>query len=77
MRMTLFVLCIVAAVIVVTVLARVYDTPTSVPISCSYTNGGNLVTCEHDGHWFVVFGGNGGGVCHHPDCPKCRKAGEG
>ena len=38
----------------------------------SWANGGHIETCIHDGHWFVVFGGNGGGVCHHPDCPKCK-----
>lgn len=30
-----------------------------------------LHTRQHDGHWFVER--NGGGVCHHPDCPCSGK----
>lgn len=39
----------------------------------TWANDGIIVTARHDGHMFVVFAGNGGGICHHPDCPKCRK----
>ena len=38
-------------------------------------NCGSLETVLHDGHWFVIVRQQGAinSVCHHPDCPKCKK----
>jgi len=37
------------------------------------TESASIYTQEHDGHWFCVYAnGHRGGICHHPDCPKCK-----
>lgn len=41
-------------------------------ISSTQASSQRLNTDLHDGHWFVTLGGSRGGVCHHPDCPKCK-----
>ena len=42
------------------------------------TGQGDIITVEHDGHLFVVLSRHSGyagmgGICHHPDCPKCKE----
>jgi cbb3-type cytochrome oxidase subunit 1 len=62
----------VVAAAVGIVLERVLANPETQMGESSYANGGRIATCIHDGHWFVTMGGNGGGICHHPECPKCQ-----
>lgn len=45
--------------------------PEKCKVERTYALGGSIITVTHDGHMFVLFAGNGAGICHHPECKKC------